>query len=164
MKETLTYSYWPIEKLTAYARNPRKNDHAVDRMASAIREFGFRVPIVAKSDGTVVDGHLRLKAAKKLELDTVPVLLADDMSEVQIKAFRINVNRMAELADWDNELLELELRDLIDADFDVESLNVDMGALFGEEVEEEVEVPEQFKEYEEQALTHQCPKCGFQFD
>lgn len=120
MKETLTYSYWPIEKLIAYARNPRKNDHAVDRMASAIREFGFRVPILAKSDGTVVDGHLRLKAAKNLELETVPVLLADDMSEVQIKAFRISVNRMAELADWDNELLTIELEELKELGFDLE--------------------------------------------
>lgn len=118
MKEMLTY--WPIEKLIAYARNPRKNDHAVDRMASAIREFGFRVPILAKSDGTVVDGHLRLKAAKKLELDTVPVLLADDMSEVQIKAFRISVNRMAELADWDTELLAVELDELKELGFDLE--------------------------------------------
>lgn len=71
--------YWSIEKLIAYARNPRKNDHAVDDMAANIKEFGFRVPIVAKSDGLVVDGHLRLKAAKKLGLETVPVLLATQM-------------------------------------------------------------------------------------
>ena len=62
----LIHETWPVEKLVEYARNPRKNDHAVDRVAAAIREFGFRVPVVAKSDGTVVDGHLRLKAAKKL--------------------------------------------------------------------------------------------------
>jgi len=67
--KTLIFETWPIERCIGYARNPRKNDHAVDRVASAIREFGFRVPIVAKSDGTVVDGHLRLKAAAKLSLD-----------------------------------------------------------------------------------------------
>ena len=64
----LRHETWPIDKLIEYVRNPRKNDHAVDRVA-AIREFGFRVPVVAKSDGTVVDGHLRLKAAKKARPD-----------------------------------------------------------------------------------------------
>lgn len=103
---------WNPEKLVDYARNPRKNDHAVERVAAAIREFGFRVPIIAKSDGLVVDGHLRLKAARKLGLTNVPVVLADDMSETQIKAFRISVNRMAELAEWDTELLALEMQDL----------------------------------------------------
>jgi site-specific DNA-methyltransferase (adenine-specific) len=103
---------WSPEKLIDYARNPRKNDHAVERVAAAIREFGFRVPIIAKSDGLVVDGHLRLKAARKLGLTSVPVVLADDMSETQIKAFRISVNRMAELAEWDTELLALEMQDL----------------------------------------------------
>jgi len=111
---------WPIEKLIDYARNPRKNDHAVDQIAAAIKEFGFRVPIIAKSDGTVVDGHLRLKAAKKLSMPSVPVILADDMTETQIKAFRISVNRMAELADWDMDLLKLELIELADLDFDLD--------------------------------------------
>jgi len=109
---------WPIEKLIPYARNPRKNDHAVDRIASAIKEFGFRVPLLAKSDGSLVDGHLRLKAAQKLNLETVPVLLCDDMTDVQIKAFRISVNRMAELADWDTELLSLEMQELVEVGFD----------------------------------------------
>ena len=112
--------HWPLDKFIEYARNPRKNDHAVDRVAAAIREFGFRVPVVAKSDGTVVDGHLRLKAAKKLGLASVPVLLADDMTEVQIKAFRISVNKMAELAEWDEELLKLEFDDLKLEDFNLE--------------------------------------------
>lgn len=110
--EHMKIEHWSIEKLIPYARNPRKNDHAVDRVASAIREFGFRVPIIARSDGTVVDGHLRLKAAQKLKLKTVPVVLADDMTDTQIRAFRISVNRMAELAEWDTELLSLEIEDV----------------------------------------------------
>jgi len=114
----LQHETWPIDKLIEYARNPRKNDHAVDRVAAAIREFGFRVPVVAKSDGTVVDGHLRLKAAKKLGLTEVPVVLADDMTDLQIKAFRLSVNKMAELAEWDNELLVLEFDELTEAGFD----------------------------------------------
>jgi ParB-like chromosome segregation protein Spo0J len=111
---------WPIERLIDYARNPRKNDHAVDRVAAAIREFGFRVPIIAKSDGLVVDGHLRLKAARKLGLAEVPVVLADDLTDAQVKAFRISVNRMADLAEWDSELLALELGELGELGFDLD--------------------------------------------
>ena len=116
---SLQFEVWKIDRCIDYARNPRKNDHAVDKVAAAIREFGFRVPIVAKSDGTVVDGHLRLKAAKKLGLDEVPVILADDMSEAQIKAFRLSVNKVAELAEWDIDLLKLEIVDLKEMDFDL---------------------------------------------
>ena len=113
------------EKIIPYARNPRKNDHAVDKIASAIKEFGFRVPLLIKSDGSLVDGHLRLKAANKLGLETVPVIFCDDMTETQIKAFRISVNRMAELAEWDDELLKLEFDDLKVEDFDVDLLGFD---------------------------------------
>jgi DNA modification methylase len=132
----LTFETWPIERCIDYIRNPRKNDHAVDKVAAAIREFGFRVPIVAKSDGLVVDGHLRLKAAKKLGLAEVPVILADDMSEAQIKAFRLSVNKVAELAEWDNELLGLEIMDLKDMGFDIDLIGFDadeINALFPEE-------------------------------
>ena len=73
----LTVEQWPTERLTPYIRNPRKNDGAVDKMCAAIREFGFRIPVVARSDGTVVDGHLRLKAAQRLGLAEVPVALAE---------------------------------------------------------------------------------------
>jgi site-specific DNA-methyltransferase (adenine-specific) len=121
----LIFETWPIERCVDYARNPRKNDHAVDKVAAAIREFGFRVPIVAKSDGLVVDGHLRLKAAKKLGLTEVPVILADDMSEAQIKAFRLSVNKVAELAEWDDALLGLEIMDLKEMGFDLDLIGFD---------------------------------------
>jgi len=117
--------HWPTDKLIDYARNPRKNDHAVDRVSAAIKEFGFRVPIIAKSDGLVVDGHLRLKAAKKLGLVTVPVLLADDLSPAQIKAFRLSVNKMAELAEWDDEMLAVELTELNTDGFDMALIGFD---------------------------------------
>ncbi|WP_126463628.1 DNA modification methylase [Sulfuritortus calidifontis] len=102
-----------------YARNPRKNDHAVDRMAAAIVEFGFRIPVVARSTGEVVDGHLRLKAARKLGLKTVPVVLSDELSDVQIKAFRLIANRSVSWAQWDEELLSLELAELSEAGYDL---------------------------------------------
>jgi DNA modification methylase len=111
---------WSIDRLIPYARNPRRNDEQVDRMASAIKEFGFRIPIVARSDGSLVDGHLRLKAAQKLGLKEVPVALADELTEAQVKAFRILANKSANWAEWEPDLLKLELEDLQEMDFDLE--------------------------------------------
>lgn len=122
---------WAIGRLIPYAGNPRKNDMAVDRLAAAIQEFGFRVPILAKSDGSIIDGHLRLKAAQKLAMETVPVLLADDMTDVQIKAFRLSVNKMAELAGWDNDLLRVELSELGELGFDLDLTGFSMGEISG---------------------------------
>ncbi len=116
---SLVVQQWPIERLIPYARNPRKNDQVVDKMVSAIKEFGFRIPIVARSDGSIVDGHLRLKAAQRLGLTEVPVALADDLSEAQIKAFRLLANRSASWAEWDDELLPLEIQDLQKAGYDL---------------------------------------------
>src|SRR5256714_6862139 len=117
--------HWPIERFVFYARNPRKNDAAVDRMCSSIREFGFKLPILARSDGEVVDGHLRLKAARKLgswpggDTSRIPVILCDEWRPAQVKAFRLMVNRSVAWADWDEELLALELLELKESDFDL---------------------------------------------
>lgn len=161
----LQHETWPIDKLIEYVRNPRKNDHAVDRVAAAIREFGFRVPVVAKSDGTVVDGHLRLKAAKKLGLTEVPVVLADDMTDLQIKAFRLSVNKMAELAEWDDELLAIELHELNAADFDMALLGFEAGELaikigLGADFEPGTE-DDQGKLDEKAPII--CPACAHEF-
>src|SRR6201990_79420 len=114
-----TIEYWPIARLMEYPRNPRKNDAAVDRMCSSIKEFGFKIPCLVRSDGEVVDGHLRLKAAHKLGLTEIPVILCDEWTEAQVKAFRLLVNRSVAWADWDEELLALELMDLRGSDFDL---------------------------------------------
>src|SRR5437016_8632870 len=128
-QETATQQWqiqiWNIDRLIFYARNPRKNDAAVDRMCSSIKEFGFKCPVLARSDGTVVDGHLRLKAARKLgswpggDTSSIPVILCDEWTEAQVKAFRLMVNRSVTWADWDDELLALELQELNEADFDL---------------------------------------------
>src|ERR1700675_4598927 len=102
-----------------YARNPRKNDAAVDRMCSSIREFGFKCPVLARPDGEVVDGHLRLKAARKLGIPEVPVILCDEWTPAQVKAFRLMVNRSVTWADWDEDLLAQELLEIQKADFDL---------------------------------------------
>jgi DNA modification methylase len=131
---------WPIGRLIEYDRNPRKNDEVVDRMAQAIVEFGFRIPIVARSDGLVVDGHLRLKAARLLGLETVPVVLADELSETQIRAFRLLANQSANWAEWDDVLLSAELNDLLAVDFDLSLIgfdDVELEALLAGEVDPE---------------------------
>jgi ParB-like chromosome segregation protein Spo0J len=119
----------PLEKLIAYAGNPRKNDHAVETVASAIKRFGFRVPVLAKSDGSLIDGHLRVKAAKHLGMKDVPVVLCDDLSEADIKALRISINRMAELAEWDTELLSTELEGLAAEGFTLDDVGFDADSL-----------------------------------
>lgn len=114
----------PLGWLTPYENNPRNNDEAVGPVAnsiSSISEFGFKVPIVATSDGEIINGHTRWKAAKKLKLKTVPVIIADDLTEEQVRAFRLADNKVAEIAQWDIELLLDEIENIN---------NVDMG-LFG---------------------------------
>jgi ParB-like chromosome segregation protein Spo0J len=90
---------WHIDQIVPYERNPRKNDAAVDRMAASIQEFGFKIPVLARSSGEVVDGHLRLKAARKLGIDEIPVILCDEWTDAQVKAFRLMVNRSVTWAD-----------------------------------------------------------------
>lgn len=125
---SLELQNWPLDRLIFYARNPRKNDSAVDRMCASLREFGFKIPVLARGDGEVVDGHLRLKAARKLGIAEIPVILCDEWTEAQVKAFRLLVNRSVAWADWDDELLSRELRELQEMDFDL--------ALTGFEVQE----------------------------
>ena len=86
---------WPIAKLVPYARAMRRNDDAVDRMVATIQEFGFRLPLLIRGDGEIVDGHLRLKAARKLGFAELPVIVCDDWTAAQVKAFRLAVNRSA---------------------------------------------------------------------
>jgi DNA modification methylase len=129
--QSMEIQAWPIDKLIFYARNPRKNDAVVDRMCSSIREFGFKIPVLARSDGEVVDGHLRLKAARKLGISEVPVILCDEWTAAQVKAFRLLVNRSVAWADWDEELLALELQELNEADFDLSLTGFNPGEIDG---------------------------------
>jgi len=111
-----------IEKLIPYSRNPRKNDRAVSRMMASIKEFGFKIPMLARHRGDeieVCDGHLRLKAARKLKMTFVPVIFCDEWTEAQVKAFRILVNRSVNWATWDEALLVVELGELDNLDFDL---------------------------------------------
>ena len=119
-----------LQDLRPYERNPRKNEAAVPVVMESIRNFGFKVPLVIDKDNVIVCGHTRYKAAKRLGMDTVPCIRADDLTPEQIRAFRLVDNRAAEMSEWDIDLLNIELEDITD---------IDMG-IFG--FEEEPEEPE----------------------
>lgn len=122
-----------VDELIPYENNPRKNDEAVDYVAKSISEFGFKVPIVIDKGNVVVAGHTRLKAAKQLEIQEVPCIVADDLNEEQIKAFRLADNKVSEKAKWNDTLLDKELQEI---------LNIDMGEFgFDSNIKEEIENP-----------------------
>lgn len=106
----------PIREITPYENNPRNNDSAVDAVAASIREFGWQQPIVVDKDGVIIAGHTRYKAARKLGLAEVPVVVADKLTEEQIKAYRLADNKSGELADWDFSALEEELAGIAEID------------------------------------------------
>lgn len=105
--------YKGVNEVIPYEKNPRKNEEAVDYVAKSIKEFGFKVPIIIDKNNVIVTGHTRLKAAKKLGMTEVPVILADDLTDEQIKAFRLADNKVSEFASWDNGLLDEELNDIL---------------------------------------------------
>jgi hypothetical protein len=126
--------------------------------------------VLAKSDGSLIDGHLRVKAAKHLGMEEVPVVLCDDLSEADIKALRISINRMAELAEWDAELLSAELEGLAaegielgDVGFDLDALS-NLGALLPGQEQEPTKGSTQEIDVEGFEMEHKCPRCGFEFN
>jgi ParB-like chromosome segregation protein Spo0J len=120
---------WPLDKFKPYDKNPRKNNSVVNKMTRLISEYGFIVPMIVKSDGTLIDGHLRLKAAKELGLEKIPVYIVDHLTDKQVKAFRIAVNKTVEMASWDIDLLKGELDDLALCEFDISLTGFDDQAL-----------------------------------
>ena len=127
-----------LDQIRPYDHNPRDNDGAVDAVAASIKEFGFKVPIIIDRDSTIVAGHTRYKAAKKLGLQSVPCILADDLTEEQVRAFRLADNKVGELAGWDFDLLNMELAGIEELDM----------TQFGFEDPEELEGPEEVHETE----------------
>lgn len=105
-----------IDQVIPYDKNPRNNDVSVDKVAESIKQFGFKVPLVLDKDNIVVCGHTRLKAAKKLGIDKIPCIIANDLSEEQIKAYRLADNRVGEESEWDISLLNEELDGILDID------------------------------------------------
>lgn len=123
------------EDLIPYEKNPRHNEDAITAVAKSIEKFGFKVPIVVDASNVIVNGHTRLKAAKYLGLKEVPTIIADDLTPEQIKAFRLADNKVGEIATWDEELLNAELDELADLDFDMTEFGFDLPDIESEEVE-----------------------------
>lgn len=157
------------DDLTPYENNPRINDGAVDAVAASIKQFGFKVPIVVDSNGVVVTGHTRLKAAKKLGLGSVPVIVADDLTPEQVKAFRLADNKTGELAQWDIDKLDIELDGIADIDMGDFGFDIDLGGethdAEGENYDDSQDAtPDEFKEYDEGIETkNKCPRCGYEW-
>ena len=147
-----------IEDLIPYHNNPRVNDPAVDMVASSINEFGFKVPIVVDKNNIIIAGHTRLKAAIKLKLKELPCIRATDLTDAQIKAFRIADNKTNEFATWDFPLLDMELAELKEMDFDYdfgfEDENINIDDFF-------IDEDSQPKEKDNKIT---CPECGTEFE
>lgn len=150
-----------ISKIKPYAKNPRKNDKAVDAVANSIKEFGFKVPLVIDSNYEIVAGHTRYKASKKLKLTTVPCIIADDLTEEQIKAFRLADNKVGEIAEWDDELLSEELLDL-DLDMSLFGFDLESETIEGFE-ETDVSIKNNQPNFEKEKKECTCPQCGLKF-
>lgn len=138
-----------INEVKPYEKNPRKNDKSVDKVANSIKEFGFKVPIVIDKHNIIVCGHTRYKAAKKLQLEKVPCVIADDLSDEQIKAYRLADNKVGEDSEWDMNLLSEELEDI---------LNLDMSEFGFSFLEDDQEVVED--EYDEPLPEEPKSKLG----
>lgn len=134
-----------IEEIKMYENNPRNNDGAVEYVANSIKEFGFKVPIVLDKNNIIVAGHTRYKAAKLLNITEIPCIIADDLSDEQVKAFRLIDNKAAELASWDIDLLNLELENI--KDIDMELFDFQISNILDNVVDDEyeVELPEDLK-------------------
>lgn len=126
-----------INDLKEYENNPRHNEAAVDKVVESIKEFGFKVPIIIDQNNVIIAGHTRLKAARLLDIETVPCIIADDLSPEQIKAFRLADNKVSEYATWDEDKLYTELMELKVINFDIESFGFDIKEI--NEPEENIE-------------------------
>lgn len=154
---------WEIDRVKPYEKNPRRNDKAVEAVAKSIGEFGFRQPIVVDAEGVIVVGHTRYKAALKLGLKTVPVHVAADLSPQQARAYRLADNRSAENAEWDVDLLPIELGELRDGGADLKLLGFTDKELAEYLRDFDTELENGEAGTEEAASTIRCPKCGHEF-
>lgn len=136
-----------IDQIRPYEKNPRINDEAVKYVANSIKEFGFKQPIVIDKNNVIVAGHTRYKAAMELGLESVPCIMADDLTDEQVKAYRLADNKVAEASEWDFDLLNNELEDIFDIDMEKFGFSIDEDEDFSEEKEKaEVEFTEVFNE------------------
>lgn len=142
-----------LTEIIPYENNPRKNEDAVKYVAESIKQFGFKVPIVIDKDNIIVAGHTRYKAAKKLRLDVVPCIIADDLNEEQIKAFRLADNKTSEKSEWDFELLNDELSEILDIDMSTLGFDIELDM---KEQETEISTSSDFNYKEQYGVIVMC--------
>lgn len=147
---------WNINDVKPYENNPRKNDEAVEYVANSIREFGWQQPLVVDSDGVLIVGHTRLRAAQMLGISDVPVVVADNLTAEQAKAYRIADNKTSEASKWDYDLLNVELEDIDWQDINMESFGFSLSTSFDD-------IDKKISEVDEDKCV-QCPRCGYFFD
>ena len=135
-----------IKDLVPYENNPRRNEKAVDAVANSIKEFGFQNPIIIDKNNVIISGHTRRLAAIRLGLDKVPCCIAEDLTEEQIRAFRLADNRVASFATWDEDKLKQEIANILEIDLSEFGFKKDM-------------IANVFRETAEKKM-HRCPKCG----
>lgn len=166
-----------VDDIREYDNNPRGiTDNAVKYVAKSIRRFGFLQPVVVDADGVIVCGHVRYRAAKSLKLDSVPCVVADDLSPAQARAFRIADNKVASIATWDNEKLRDEFSRMTSAEFSMEGLGFDAEMLSGGGVSTMpadgdlggVDIEDTGREIDcddfgDETFKHECPHCGLKF-
>lgn len=145
--------YKKVSELVPYENNPRKNDDAVQYVANSIKEFGFRNPIIIGKDNVIAAGHTRLKAAISLGMTEVPCIMADDLTEEQINAFRLADNKVSEFAEWDDGKLLLELDEL---DFDMSAFGFDLGEVDMPDEDENPGSPPGFNYIEQYGVIVMC--------
>lgn len=151
----------PLKQLVPYQNNPRKNDSAVEYVKNSIVRFGFKVPVVVDANNMIVCGHTRYKAAVKLNIRDVPCVRADDLTEDQIRAFRLADNKVAEKSSWDLDRLEQELDMLPDIDMSEFGFNVGGDEDTEERLSDGVELA---TDSFEKGYRYECPNCGLRFD
>lgn len=146
--------YKKVNDLIPYENNPRINDKAVEYVKNSIKEFGFKVPIVVDKNNVIIAGHTRLKASQELGFNEVPCIIADDLSEEQIKAFRLADNKVSEKSMWDYKKLDEELEDILNIDMSLFDFDLD-NTIDWENVEDLTE--ESYDKPEHNML--ECPNC-----
>lgn len=160
-----------LTEIKPYFRNPRKIDGAIDGVAASINEFGFKQPIVVDTEGVIIVGHVRYAAAKKLKLKKVPVVVADNLTEDEVKAYRLADNKSRELSEWDLDKLEYEYARVTESGFNLDDFGFKFN--FDEIIEKENKPKEQnLKDCEEfdldsfsdEQFDYCCPKCGMRFN
>ena len=152
----LKIDYVNINDIKPYENNPRFNDDAVEYVANSIEEFGFKVPLVIDKNNVIVAGHTRYKASLKLGLENIPCIIADDLTDEQINAFRLIDNKVSEKSEWNFDLLNDELEKILNIDMDK------FGFLKNEEIDfDEIDVDEYFSDESNEKMMV-CPECGYE--